>query len=267
MALLINDNAAPDAFLNLPLAQFERGHRAPQDALSSRLTSLALTSALAGLLVFFAAHRSLWLDLQKSAPAEVVTQLMREQPHKTVIPPPPPVSHLIRPRAETPAPPSFTVATQSPPARASLPATAAKTSPLAGGAPQGTGAGAGSASGNGANGTGKGLYTCWDAAWARAITEKVRPYFHYPRDARERNVSGVAVVQMTIEHNGMLAALDIYKSSGDAVLDRAAYDMVKKAQPLPRIPDRMHMDRVTALFPIVFGAADDASANQCTCNS
>lgn len=259
-------NAIPEA--SLTLAEFARDHRAPAPELSSRVTALMLTAALGGLLVLFATHRPLWSAAQYPAPSEIVTQLMPDQPHKRVIPPPPPVflAHLIRPRTEKPAAPVFTVASETLPAPALLPASAAIASPLAGGTQAGTGTGAQSVSGNGTDGNGEGLSGCWDAIWARSVTERVRPFFYYPRRAREQHVSGVVVVLLTIRRNGMLDKLDVYKSSGDASLDHAAYDTVKKAQPLPRIPDRMHLDKVSALFPLVYGTVDDSQASPGNCN-
>ena len=47
--------------------------------------------------------------------------------------------------------------------------------------------------------------------------------------------------------------LKVATSSGNKWLDRAAYDMVREAQPLPHIPDRMHATRVMAEMPINFG--------------
>ncbi|HEX4637662.1 MAG TPA: hypothetical protein VH189_15880, partial [Rhizomicrobium sp.] len=200
-------NAAPDA--SLTLAEFARDHRPPHTEPSSRATALVLTAALAGLLVLVATQPSLWAAAQQPAPSEIVTELMRDEPHKKVIPPPPPefLAHLIRPRAEKPAAPVFTVASETLPAPASLPASAATSSPLAGGTPAGTGTGAQSVSGNGTNGNGEGLSGCWDAIWARSVHDRVGQFYYYPRRAHERHVRGVVVVRMTIKHNGMLEKL------------------------------------------------------------
>jgi len=247
-------NAAPDAILDLSLAEFSRDHRPPPAELSDRAAAFFLTAAIAGLLVLFASHRSWWTATPQSAPAEIVAQLLRDEPHKQVMPPPPPfVAHLIRPRAVSPAPPSFTLASETPPAPALLPASAAKVSPMAGGTPAGTGTGPQSVSGNGTNGNGNGFSGCFDAAWARSVTDRIRRFFYYPQRARTEHVTGVVVVHLTVKRNGQLNQLEIGKSSGDASLDDAAYDMVKKAQPLPRIPDHMHVDMVDGELPIAFG--------------
>lgn len=264
-------NAASDASSNLTLADFKRDHRSPAPHLSSRLTALGLTAALAGLLVFFATNRSLWTAARHQAPAETVTELIRDRPREKVIPPPPPefLAHLIRPRAETAAAPAFTIAPDTPPAPATLPASAARISPMAGGAPGGTGTGAGArgGSGTGGNGNGEGSSGCWDAAWSRAVTARVRHTFYYPQRARDQDISGVVVLRLTVRRNGTLETLAISKSSGNALLDAAAYDAMNRAQPLPRIPDRMHVDKVSALFPMIYGAADSSDATPGDCKT
>ena len=90
---------------------------------------------------------------------------------------------------------------------------------------------------------------CYDAAWAKAVSERVRS--HYPPNTRD--VSGVAFVRFTARRDGRLNRLEIVKSSGDRLLDDAAYEMVHKAQPLPRIPRWMEVDTVDAVLPIAFG--------------
>jgi len=261
-------NAISDVNRTLGLAEFSRDHRAPAAGLSDRAAAVILTAAMGGLLLLFATDGALWMTQDQAAPPEIVTRLEQEQPHNKVIPPPPPefLAHLIRPHAEKPAAPVFTIASETLPAPALLPASAAQTSPLAGGTPSGTGTGPQTVSGNGTDGNGSGLSGCWDAIWAASVRDRVRPFFYYPRRARQDHVRGVVVVRLTIKRNGMLEALDVYKSSGDASLDDAAYDMVKKAQPLPRLPNHMHLDKVTGLFPIAFGTLDNSQATKGTCN-
>jgi protein TonB len=262
-------NAALDGSPNSTLADFSRARRAAAPRLSDRAAALVLTAVMGGLLVLFATHRTWWSATQHPAPPEVVTQLMREESHKQALPPPPVPADLIRPRPETPTAPAFTVATETPPAPAQLPASAAKTSPMAGGSPAGTGSGTGAqgASGNGAGGNGTGQSSCWDPAWARAVTARVRRVFYFPRNARDQNVTGMVVIRMTVLRNGMLESLDIGKSSGNASLDEAAFNIMKKAQPLPRIPDRMHVDKVSALFPLFFGVADSSTDTAGNCKN
>ena len=65
--------------------------------------------------------------------------------------------------------------------------------------------------------------------------------------------TGVVMLHFAVRRNGRIDRLEIRKSSGDAGLDKAAIDIMRKAQPLPPIPDRMHVDRVDGELPILFG--------------
>jgi TonB family protein len=66
----------------------------------------------------------------------------------------------------------------------------------------------------------------------------------------------VVWVHFVVTRNGRLDKLEIGQSSGDDTLDDAAYTMMHKAQPLPSIPDRMHVDHVDGAMPIIFGKLD-----------
>jgi protein TonB len=238
---------------DIPLAQFARAHR-PYEA-SSRAMAGALTALLYGLLALLA-----WLLPPPSPPKvtlpEITAILLPDTPRKMTAPPPPPfLARLIKPHAETVAPPAFIVASAPPtPAPAQLPASAATASPLAGGAPSGTSAGDGAVSGsaNGANGNGKEFSGCFDAAWGRAVTDRVGHFYHYPRGTN--GATGVVMIQFTVRRSGWLDTLKIGKSSGNDTLDRAAYETVRWALPLPAIPDRMHAERISVELPISFGA-------------
>ena len=65
--------------------------------------------------------------------------------------------------------------------------------------------------------------------------------------------TGVVTMHFAVRRNGQIDRLEISKSSGDDGLDKAATDIMRKAQPLPPIPDRMHVPRVDGDLPINFG--------------
>ena len=93
----------------------------------------------------------------------------------------------------------------------------------------------------------------FDAVWMRAVSERVRQFFYYPAAALAVRKTGLVMVHFGVRHDGQIEKLQISKSSGDEGLDKAAIDIVQKAQPLPPIPDRMHTDRVDGVLPINFG--------------
>jgi protein TonB len=97
------------------------------------------------------------------------------------------------------------------------------------------------------------LAGCLDAAWMRAVTERVRQFFYYPGAARAQHATGLVMVHFIVRSDGELDLVEVGKSSGEWSLDEAATDMMRKAQPLPPIPNHMHVDRIDAILPIIFG--------------
>lgn len=179
-----------------------------------------------------------WKHAPVAAPREITAILLPDAPKKRVLEPVL-LAHLVKPLAENPAMPVIIIAP------APFSASAAETSPLAGGA-SGNGQAASGRGGNGGAG-------CLDAVWMRAVTERVRHFFLYPPAALAVRKTGLVMVHFAVGRDGLIEKLQISKSSGDAGLDKAAMDILQKAQPLPAIPDRMHADRVEGEMPINFG--------------
>lgn len=231
---------------------------------SSRVTAGLLTAVLYALFILLA----WWSSAKRAVPpvtAEITAAILQDRPKKQVVVPPF-LAPLIRPRAEKPALPVFTIASGAPPqAPAPLPASAAKNSPLLGGT-SGNGPMGQAASGNGTGGNGGALGGCLDPAWLRAVTERVRQFFYYPDAARASRTIGVVTLHFGVRRDGQIDRLTIGKSSGDDGLDKAATDIMRKAQPLPPIPERMHAARVDGDLPINFGVRNfNASATAGSC--
>ena len=234
-----------------PLADFDRGTRKGGARKSSRAIGAGLTTCLYALMALFALLPPP-LPPHTMILSETTVVLAPDMPSKTDLPTPPPVPvRLLRPHVESIAPPDFTVATVTPPSPVPLPAIAPLSTPILGGTPSGPGASAGS--GNGIFGTGNAASGCFDAAWARAVRDRIGEFYRYPPSAM--GAHGVVMMQFTVHASGRLEMLKVATSSGNKWLDRAAYDMVHEAQPLPHIPGRMHAMRVIAEMAISFGAA------------
>ncbi|WP_439575093.1 TonB family protein [Phreatobacter sp.] len=58
----------------------------------------------------------------------------------------------------------------------------------------------------------------------------------YPDQARERGVTGRAVIAFTLSASGQVTASSLAGSSGAAVLDQATMAMLRRAQPFPPMP-------------------------------
>lgn len=251
--------------MSTSLAEFPRKAPPAGADTSGRVAAGVLTAVLYALFALLVWRTS--LTPTSPVMSEITAQLLPDRPNKRAIEPLPPfVAHLIRPRAEKPALPVFTIASGAPPqAPAPLPASAAQTSPLRGGT-SGTGTMGQAASGNGTGGNGGALAGCLDPVWMRAVTERVRQFFYYPEAALAGRTTGVVTMHFSVRRNGQIDRLAIRKSSGNDGLDKAAYDIMQKAQPLPPIPDRMHVDRVDGDLPINFGVRSfngGSSAGSC----
>lgn len=252
----------PDA----PLSAFSHHHGPARTDNNSRLAAGVLTGILYAFLALLA-----WYSSRGPVPArtmEITATLLPDVPTKRAIEPLPPfLAHLIRPHAEQPALPVFTIASGAPPqAPAPLAASAAKSSPLQGGT-AGNGPMGQAASGNGTGGNGGTLSGCFDPAWMRAVSERVSQFFYYPSGALAVHRTGLVMVHFVVRRNGQVDKLQIGKSSGDGELDKAAIDIMRKAQPLPPIPDRMHADRVDGELPINFGVRSfNGSATRGNCS-
>lgn len=77
------------------------------------------------------------------------------------------------------------------------------------------------------------------ATWQAMVMAHLEKYRRYPAAARARGQQGVVQVTFRMNRQGRVLSARISRTSGSAMLDRAAIDNVKRAQPLPAIPDDM----------------------------
>ena len=67
----------------------------------------------------------------------------------------------------------------------------------------------------------------------QAILERIKRHQHYPGIARESGAQGAATVSFQILPDGRLHDLRVKNTSGNAFLDDASLEAVRKAAPLP----------------------------------
>ncbi|MFT3968463.1 MAG: energy transducer TonB [Sphingobium sp.] len=75
------------------------------------------------------------------------------------------------------------------------------------------------------------------ATWEAQLLAHLEKYRRYPATARARREEGIAYVTFRMNRAGSILSAEVVRSSGSALLDRAALDTLKRAQPLPKIPD------------------------------
>jgi len=74
----------------------------------------------------------------------------------------------------------------------------------------------------------------------------------YPQRARQMRQEGVVRVRFVIDRSGKVISHRVEKSSGHAILDGAASDLLRRASPMPAIPADMDQSRLEIVVPITY---------------
>ena len=72
----------------------------------------------------------------------------------------------------------------------------------------------------------------------------------YPTQAKKEKQQGTVVVRFSINRAGEVISADIKRSSGNALLDQAALELLRKASPVPALPDSMPQQTLNIALPI-----------------
>lgn len=83
------------------------------------------------------------------------------------------------------------------------------------------------------------------------VLNHIRPYQYYPDEARAARQGGIVYVSFVMLRDGTVREIWVEDSSGIAVLDAAAMDTVRRAQPLPLIPASLP-EVMDVMLPIGF---------------
>jgi TonB family protein len=78
-----------------------------------------------------------------------------------------------------------------------------------------------------------------DRAYVKAVMDRIRANWMYPKSAGERNIEGEALIEFHIAKDGMIKYVGLRRSSGTQILDDAALVAVKLSQPFSPVPDSL----------------------------
>lgn len=87
--------------------------------------------------------------------------------------------------------------------------------------------------------------------YQKTLLAHIAHYRRYPVAARREGLQGVVLVVFAMQRDGNVLDVWIETSSGQTVLDSAAVDTIRRAQPLPAIPPQLP-DRLNISVPVAF---------------
>lgn len=84
------------------------------------------------------------------------------------------------------------------------------------------------------------------------VVAKLRRAKRYPSSARARRLTGVVLLSFTLDASGGLVSSRVARSSGHAVLDQAALQLVRKVRGFPRIPPELGRKTMPLVVPLEY---------------
>jgi periplasmic protein TonB len=73
-------------------------------------------------------------------------------------------------------------------------------------------------------------------SWQKAVTLHLNKYKKYPPDARQHGEEGIASVTFSIDRSGKVMTSHLDNTSGSALLDQEAIEVLTRASPFPQPP-------------------------------
>jgi protein TonB len=90
------------------------------------------------------------------------------------------------------------------------------------------------------------------ARWQSKVLAWINRHKRYPKGARSRGEQGTVRVSFAINSSGSIVSARVTRSSGNAELDGAALDMVRRASPVPAPPPEIAGSRLNLSLPVRF---------------
>lgn len=94
--------------------------------------------------------------------------------------------------------------------------------------------------------------------WQSQLLAHLNRYKRYPSDARRRGQEGVVELRFVVDGRGQVLSYEISGRSGNASLDRATLQMIRRAQPLPPPPpELLNNGTLEVVAPFIYSLTRD----------
>ena len=91
------------------------------------------------------------------------------------------------------------------------------------------------------------------ASWQGTLLAHLAKYKKYPRSAQARGKEGLNRLRFVVDAEGNVLSFELVGRSGNADLDRATLEMIRRAQPLPKPPaDMLNNGSIEIVAPFVY---------------
>jgi len=88
--------------------------------------------------------------------------------------------------------------------------------------------------------------------WQMQLSAHLERRKRYPRMAKLKRQQGVPWVKFTMDREGQVIAVSLFRASGVSSLDKEVLTLVKRAEPLPLPPDEITGTTLTLTLPVEF---------------
>lgn len=90
------------------------------------------------------------------------------------------------------------------------------------------------------------------ASWQARLLAHLEQHKRFPASAQSRRLQGVTQLRFTMDRQGRVLSSKVERSSGHGALDRAALEMLQRAQPLPEPPSNLTGASLELVVPVDF---------------
>ncbi|MDX1975738.1 MAG: TonB family protein [Rickettsiales bacterium] len=91
------------------------------------------------------------------------------------------------------------------------------------------------------------------ARYEQIISLWIQKFKQYPEEARDQQLTGGTIIRIRIDRRGNIGYYALETTTGSPMLDRAAIDMIRRANPVPAVPDDYPPgDLLEFLIPVNF---------------
>jgi len=91
-----------------------------------------------------------------------------------------------------------------------------------------------------------------EADWQSLLQAHLERRKRYPREAQLRRHQGAPWVSFSMDRDGNVLDVQLYRSSGYPSLDREAIALIRRAEPLPAPPEHISKEQLSIALPIQF---------------